>query len=63
MSTNPKQTESLIVRLTPEVYTVLETKLSKLIVTEATTPIQVGYQLGVQAVLKELRAGYVIQVH
>ena len=63
MSTNPKQTESLIVRLTPEVYAVLESKLSKLIVTEATTPIQVGYQLGVQAVLKELRAGYVIQVH
>ena len=63
MSTNPKQTESLIVRLTPEVYTVLEAKLSRLIVTEATTPIQVGYQLGVQAVLKELRAGYVIQAH
>lgn len=48
-------------RLTPEVYQALEAKLSRTIVTSTTTPLEAGYQLGVQAVLKELRAGYVVQ--
>jgi len=58
MTTKSEQT---IVRLEPTVYKTLEAKMSKLIVTSATTPIEVGFQLGVQAVLKELRAGYVVE--
>lgn len=49
-------------RLTPEVYKALEDKLSRTIVTTSTTVLEAGYQLGIQAVLKELRAGYVVQV-
>ena len=51
-----------VVRLTPEVYKTLEDKLSRTVVTTNTTPIEAGFQLGVQAVLKELRNGYVVQV-
>ncbi len=35
----------------------LEKKFSRPIVTDATTPIGVGYALGVEAVLKEIRNG------
>lgn len=51
-----------VVRLTPEVYKALEDKLSRTVVTTNTTPIEAGFQLGVQAVLKELRNGYVVQM-
>lgn len=50
-----------IVRLEQEVYAQLEAKLSRLIVTSTTTPLEAGFQLGIQAVLKELRSGYVVQ--
>lgn len=56
----PTETKT-VVRLTPEVYAALEAKLSKLVVTTNTTPLEAGFQLGVQAVLKELRVGYVVQ--
>ena len=49
-----------IVRLDPEVYATLEAKLISPHVSNETTPIQAGFQLGVQAVLKELRRGYVV---
>lgn len=51
----------VIVRLEPAVYATLEAKLSKLVVTSSTTELEAGFQLGVQAVLKELRTGYVVQ--
>lgn len=51
----------VVVRLQPDVYKQLEDKMSRLAVTTTTTPIEAGFQLGVQAVLKELRAGYVVQ--
>lgn len=53
-------TETVVVRLSKPVYEVLENKFSKLIVTSATTAHEAGYQIGVQAVLKELRSGYVV---
>lgn len=60
--TNPTITETRhIVRLQPELYQKLETKLSRTIVTSSTSAIEVGYQLGVEAVLKELRNGYVME--
>lgn len=49
-----------VVRLTPEVYADLEKKFAKPLVTDNTSPIQAGYQLGVQAVLQALRVGYVV---
>lgn len=49
-----------IIRLTPEQYEVLEKKVSRLGINNQTTPLEVAYNLGVQAVLKELRVGYVI---
>lgn len=60
--TNPTKPETrYIVRLQPELYQKLETKLSRTVVTSDTSAIQVGYQLGVEAVLKELRNGYVME--
>lgn len=50
-----------VVRLTPEVYRELENKMYRPIVTAETTAHQAGFQLGVAAVLKELRNGYVVQ--
>lgn len=47
-------------RLTREVYEDLERKVGRVIVTQETTALQAGYQLGVQAVLKALREGYVV---
>lgn len=60
--TNPTKPETrYIVRLQPELYQKLETKLSRAVVTSSTSAIEVGYQLGVEAVLKELRNGYVME--
>lgn len=52
----------LIARMTPEVYEKLESKMLRTAVTSETTAHQAGYQLGVAAVLHELRKGYVIGV-
>jgi hypothetical protein len=55
--TQPKPNVVEVVRLRPEIYMQLEKKFSRPIVTDATTPIGVGYALGVEAVLKEIRNG------
>ena len=58
---NPTNTEErVIVRLDASVYEKLDRKMSQLVVNQTTTELQAGYQLGVQAVLRELRIGYVI---
>lgn len=44
-----------VVRLQREQYMLLEKRFSKPVVTDATTPIGVGYALGVEAVLKAIR--------
>ncbi len=50
-----------VIRLDLNQYLELERKvLSDVIVTEKTTDIHAGYQLGIQKVLRELRAGFVI---
>lgn len=50
-----------VTRLAPAVYQQLEAKMYRPIVTSNTTAHEAGYQLGVAAVLKELRNGYVVQ--
>jgi hypothetical protein len=51
----------VVFRLAPEVYRQLESKMYRPIVTADTTAHQAGYQLGIAAVLKELRNGYVVE--
>lgn len=53
------QVAKQVQRLTPEVYADLERQLPKMAVTNDTSPMQAGYQLGVQTVLRLLREGYV----
>lgn len=48
------------VRLSEDQYEALERQLTGPTVTTATTELQAGYQLGVQDVLRKLRAGYVV---
>ena len=48
-----------VVRLDPVQYATLESKLPGPVVGRDTTELQVAYNLGVQAVLKLLREGYV----
>jgi hypothetical protein len=48
-------------RLTPEVYADLAKQFRLPIPNATTTPIEVGYALGVQAVLQKLREGWVIE--
>jgi len=50
-----------VVRLQSDLYLKLEQKLSRTIVTTDTTPITAAYALGVEAVLKELRNGFVVK--
>ena len=54
----PEQNIVTVVRLRQDVYLSLESKLPKPVVTDNTSPLQAGYQLGVQAVLKLLREGF-----
>lgn len=61
MQTQPK--ELIVTRLRPDLYAQLEKKFSTLRITETVTPLQAGYALGVEAVLKELRNGYVVEVN
>lgn len=49
-----------ITRLTAEVYDSLERKHNTFRPTSTSTELEAGYALGVQAVLKDLRAGFVI---
>lgn len=60
MTTNTEPIKA-VVRLSQEVYRQLETKMYRPIVTAETTAHQAGYQLGIAAVLKELRNGYVVE--
>lgn len=55
------QNITVIHRLSAEVYLDLEKRYSKPVVTSQTTAHEAGYQLGVQAILQELRRGYVVQ--
>jgi len=48
------------VRLDPTQYLALERQMPPPAVTNATTELMAGYQLGVQAVLKALREGYTV---
>jgi hypothetical protein len=54
-------TTKLVIRLSAEVYADIEKKVPKIAVTNDTSPMQAGYQLGVQAVLELLRKGYVTE--
>jgi hypothetical protein len=49
-----------VVRLTPEMLAALEKELPPPVVTNSTSELMAGYQLGVQTVLQRLRNGYVI---
>jgi hypothetical protein len=50
-----------VVRLTPQIYRVLEERVSVTAVTSGTTELQAAWMLGVQHVLKMLREGYVLK--
>ena len=60
MSCKPPK-EEYIVRLSPDVYKQLEDGLPSPVVSQTTTEIQAGFNLGIQFVLKKLRDGYTIQ--
>lgn len=49
-----------IQRLDSDSYAALASKFGPPLVTDKTTDLQAGYQLGVQAVLEALRQGFVI---
>lgn len=49
----------VVTRLSGEEYQKIEKKLGHIQVGPDTSPIQVGYMLGVQAALKVLREGFV----
>ena len=57
----PEQKIETVVRLSPAIYSSLEKQLPKPVVTDNTSALQAGYQLGVQAVLKLLREGFTTQ--
>jgi hypothetical protein len=52
--------EKVVVRLDIDTLAALEKELPPPVVTNATSELMAGYQLGVQAVLQKLRAGYAI---
>jgi len=52
--------EQTLVRLDPTQYQQLERHLPPPSVTNSTSDLMAGYQLGVQAVLKLLREGYTV---
>lgn len=54
-----KQAIKEVVRLDPVQYSTLERQLPGPVIGKDTTELQVAYNLGVQAVLKLLREGYV----
>jgi len=55
-----RRTTKVVVRLSAEQYQALEKHLPPPSVTNATSDLMAGYQLGVQAVLRALREGYVM---
>lgn len=52
--------EKTVTRLNAEVYAALEKQLPQPHIDSSTSPQQAGFLLGVQAVLKKLREGYVV---
>lgn len=52
--------ETTLTRLNSEVYAALEKQLPQPYIDSTTSPQQVGYLLGIQAVLKKLREGFVV---
>lgn len=58
--TTPTDPPRQVTRLTTAAYHALEKMVPQPYVDNETTPIAAGYKLGVQAVLKALREGYVI---
>lgn len=59
---NQKPKQLTVVRLHPDIYMKLEKQFSKLTVNESTTAFQMGYALGVENILKELRNGLTMEV-
>lgn len=57
----PEQKITEATRLRPDVYDSLARRMPKPVVTEQTTELQAGFQLGVQYVLTALREGFVTQ--
>ena len=56
----PQIKSQTMFRLSPDAYAELERKVQPPFVQNETTVLQAGYQLGIQAVLKLLREGYVV---
>lgn len=56
---NPTETQ-IIARMDYDTYSKLAASLPRPTVTDKTTDIQAGFQLGVAAVLERLREGFVI---
>lgn len=54
----PQPTEQVLTRLAPHAMKMLETKCPAPVVTSNCTPQQVGFALGVQYVLRQLREGF-----
>jgi len=54
------ETHETVIRLDEDQYLALEKSLVGPTVTSGTTDLFAGYQLGVQEVLRKLRAGYVV---
>ena len=52
--------ERIVIRLDQEAYTQLTKQLGGIGVGQDTPPLQAGYMLGVQEVLRKLREGFVI---
>jgi len=57
---NEQTTAQAFIRLDPDQYRALERQLPPPSVTNSTSELMAGYQLGVQAVLKALREGYTV---
>jgi hypothetical protein len=55
-----KEATKEINRLTAEAYAALEKSLPPMAVSNDTSAMQAGYQLGIQMVLRKLREGFVI---
>lgn len=58
--TTPTLPTREVMRLDSTTYAALAAKFGEPIVTDKTSEIQAGFQLGVQAVLSALRQGFVI---
>ena len=60
MTTESKPQERQIIRLDRETYDALARQFGNPVATASTTPIQAGYLMGVQDVLRVLREGFVV---